>query len=752
MRPLFGVLSALVVSLLLAGGVTGQLQVEWLTQKTTVTEGRTFTQRLELRNTSFGPIEGVELLGVETEGFGHAELWSWPTKGAIDLPAGATQVIKVRMRAQLSGRIELTARLAMNGGQGPVVEASIELVVQPRKIRRTAVTDGWGAATLRLGKTKLPVRIVDEDTGHPLSGVSLSAAFVRRTPHTWLVLVADPLERVPVQTIRVVGAKLAGFVPSPPGEEPAPDASASEDLQAPLDLPVRPGDATFATGPSRTVTTVRLPPGKSATKSPADARLAMALLRAAKAAAKAAAKGQLGLPAALGSELPDVTRLPPIPGPSSAAPLREQIDALIAEGATGALLLTGAHGLPLGATSIAALDLHDPRLQSVFYYTLAGATEVVMQIVTWGEQTLLLLHPIEPKKPTGAFVPGFVWSQVSVSLVGPDLPQSPSAQLPPPTFAGTVTLESNQTLGRQLVQIVDAPGSTFLLLEPNDWTVTVRRPFHEPWQNPFTSVEGAVQLLDVVQQPSPIARGQLLVTDPLEHLPPSTGVATSTVWFDGADALVPCDATSTLHYAGDTDVASVVGSMALTGDGCGAGQLVVLCGRRQTAPLRISTDCDGKFPVGPPLEDTPGPPNEQAGTYTGVATVFAVAEAPELCTWNVAWSLVLNLVLAGSGQADDPYTGTLVVSGSYHESLVAGPVSSCSVTPAAVLVERSGPVSGSTGTVNASVTGAAIPFYSAMILSDAQFDEDGRLVGTLTVKTGSSQIEFDPTVTLTLEK
>ncbi len=576
-----------------------QLQAEWLTPKTTFTEGRTFTVRLRVTNNTFGTMTGVGIQDVEVTGTGHADLWSWPTPSVKDLAPLQSAVFKLRLRAELPGDLVVSALARAESGAttGPVPTGS--LLIRPRKVRRTATTDAWGAATLRLGKTRLRVRLVDEDTGHPLAGLSLSASPIAKSPRAHLLLVADPRGRVPAQWIQVRGLPGINALPAPPGEEPSPDLPPAEPaLTDPLDLPVFAGDGPFGVGPTRTVVTSRL--GPSAQDKVSDDRYAEAWLRAAKGAAKAASKGQLALPPELGVDLPEVTAISfdPLEVPDGLVAIREAVESLTSTGAVGALVMTGVGGT--AATSpVASIDLLDPTIASAQSHALATADELRLQSVRWGEASVVLVHPWSMNKKPANPTPSAHQSFLAVHLVGPGV--VPQGALSPPVFSGTFTLESTDVLGRQLVTIFGTAATDDLIVPSGLYTATARRPFHEPWFAPVASADDAVQILDVFQQVSTITSGALLTTDALEHLPPLQGAATETVWVGPDQSVVPCDGEESLLFFGDPDVGEVVGTMALSGSGCGAGWLVGLCGRRQTAPVVFSTDCGGKLPASAPI-------------------------------------------------------------------------------------------------------------------------------------------------------
>jgi hypothetical protein len=179
------------------------LEAELLAPKAIAREGQLVTLTMRVTNTGDATAFDVAPADVESIGGGLLALWEWPRPAAAVIEPGESRDFTLKLRAMLAGEVEVVGRAT--GGDGgasasPLVD-SPALRILPKPTARVAPTDVQGEAVLKLGKSLVPLRLLDRESGQGIAGLVVAGAPLKRQGSRALLVVADAAERYPLQLV-----------------------------------------------------------------------------------------------------------------------------------------------------------------------------------------------------------------------------------------------------------------------------------------------------------------------------------------------------------------------------------------------------------------------------------------------------------------------------------------------------------------------------------------------------------------------
>ncbi len=583
------------------------LDVEVQLKKTVTSEGRIVLLKLRVTNTGAETVTGVSITDVEVTGTGWATLWKWPSPAVKDIAPGKTRTYNVRVKTFLPGTIEVQARVATDDGDTPLVQ-SPSITVLPKKIGPTAVTDAFGEAWLKAGKAKIPVTLVDRDTGSPLGGVTLAAKPMKGDPSRVLVAAVDPWSRYPLQFLVLEGASGAGGADSVP--PPLPPS---------LELPLwADSEGAVSLALVKKVLTTLLPPPEVGDLTSGD--LSKTLLKV----LKLLAKGQHALPAPFSGQAPKVLfkcltldevdiKMAEIVGTClNPATLENVATNVLWKGAeaVGGPVVELANSILSAKKNVSCiLDAKDAVVWDCLH-----PQSLKLCAFQWGPVPFIVCEPqSEPLEGAPAGCGPFKLVHVDASGQGGlDL------------VNGCVELASISLLGLTATASLDDEGQAELALPDGIYTYTLCGEGHAP-EHGLLVVEGDDTTLEAELAPKPLCAdgGQVSTGQTTGFLPAGTSFPLTATFLECDGGLVACDPEDVVWDVVGSPFGPPVATVSDDGvvtmtDACGAAWVTAWCnGVQALIPKLISTDCKGKLPPEPPPIKPPKGSSGLTGTWAG---------------------------------------------------------------------------------------------------------------------------------------
>jgi hypothetical protein len=633
--------------------------------KTSVTESSTFIIKMAVTNTGSATATGVRPSSLDVNGTGWAALFKWPSPALVSIAPGKTAKFSMTYKAMLAGTVTLSGNATSTDGNS-IVSSSPLITILPKKIGTAAVTDDLGNAKLKSGKVTLPIQIQDEDTGSPITGLSLALALDKKNHSRAVLAVADPLGRYPLQIIVLQGPNTVATSSSaickaasqhqdtdPLTVSSRPDCS-SDNLYSHVILPVE-----TSALPSLKV---NAPPSplSDTISSATESALSSAMLEKLKATVS---KTTISCQDALAEDKATLAELP----------VDKIIDKFIVDPAATAACAIAVPEFAAACPEIVesvgnAGDMLKAVniMTDVFQCGLNPSDELVLQRVTLLPGTadvLLYQELVSPEKTTPTFV---------------QVPVSAKDQYGQPLSTGSLEMfsQSNQGVGLRAI-INNGEAEVPVPLGDYDWTMRSKN--FKP-QCGQVSVKDSNATIKAVMQPQPIASGTATADQLTGFLPEGTTFTVTPHFFDANGNEVACSGQVKFyaHNPVGTLVATVdadTGLVTMQG-GCGAAGITAWCNGMESRRLLVSTDCDGKLPPTPHCVYSISPTAESF-TASGGDGSATVATSDDTCAWtatsNADW-ITISSGNSGSGNGTVGYsvaansgtakrTGTLTIAG-----------------------------------------------------------------------------------------
>ncbi|MGB7582284.1 MAG: hypothetical protein WBL85_07565 [Sedimentisphaerales bacterium] len=604
--------------------------------KTSVTESSTFTIKMAVTNTGATTVTGVQPSSLDVNGTGWAALLKWPSPASASIAPGKTVKFSMNYKAMLAGTVTLSGNATSSDGNS-IVSSSPSITILPKKIGTAAVTDDLGNAMLKSGKVTLPIQIQDEDTGSPITGLSLSLALDKKNPSRAVLAVADPLGRYPLQilvlqgpnTVAASSAAVCRAVSQHQDTDPLtvssqPDCS-PDNLYSHVILPIE-----TSALPSLKV---NAPPSplSDTISSATESALSSAMLEKLKATVS---KTTISCKDALAEDKATLAGLP----------VDKIIDKFIIDpAATAACAIAfpefaaacpeivesaGKAGDMLKAVNI---------MTDVFQCGLNPSDELVLQRITLlpgSADVLLYQELVSPEKTTPTFV---------------QVPVSATDQYGQPLSTGSLEMFSQSNQGVGLRAVIEN-GEAEVPVPLGDYNWTLRSKNFKP-QCGQVSVNDSNATITAVMQPQPIASGTATADQLTGFLPEGTTFTVTPHFFDANGNEVACSGQVKFyaHNPVGTLVATVdadTGLVTMQG-GCGAAGITAWCNGMESQRLLVSTDCDGTLPPSPPtVAGLPKgfPQNLPTGNYVmtwsaDVSSFQCCSGSPPTCATSPGYSV-----------------------------------------------------------------------------------------------------------------
>jgi hypothetical protein len=614
----------------------------------------------------------------------------------------------------------------------------------PKKIRAAAVTDDLGNATLKSGKVTLPIQLRDEDTGSPIAGLAVALAQDKKNKGRAILVVADGLERYPLQV-----TILHGPVTSHLALAPKPLASSVPSSPSPVVVSTHSASDSVVTGVIKTLQTGLLP---SFVESANDNKnLPPVILTVLKALSSSK---DLILPPPLRGVLPSKTSSQPVSADQMNDVVMGRVTDASIEAAFAGFFFSPLVGLEEGLQH-AAFHLVPELLNmgAANLYQMLGCNDLSLSEISFG---------------------GIVFEMVTPATTGCQPVDIPKGVLQitatdtngQPISGGSLEAVSDTNLGLGFLADI-SNGEANLSVPQDDYDWCLRSPGFKP-QCGQVSVTDSGATIDAVMEPQPIASG-IIIQDRLAgygFLPEGTQFTVTPRFFDINGTEVDCDG-PVKYYAHNpvgTLVATVdsdTGLVTMQG-GCGAAGITAWCNGMESRRLLVSTDCHGKLPPNPHCAYSIFP---TAGSFTasGGDGSVTVAASDDTCTWtatsHAGW-ITITSGDSGSGNETVGYSveensgtskrvGKITIAGKTFTVTQAG-------TPASSTT-FDGEYEGTVTTVTplGTTVGQGTFFVTGGFVYDPGFtfigtvDSSGNFTGTTTVCVGCDPMVMTGTFSLT---
>ena len=185
---------------------SGTLAVSLKVVNTTVKESQVFSAKVTVTNTGSQIVSSVTPhLTQPTDQLVQARYYS-PSVASI--APGKSQVFTFSLMELVIGTDTLSADASSPFGSssGP---ATTTLTVFPKTIGTSALTDASGDAYFKVGPHTVPVQILDQSTGLPITGLTVAIAGANRQNSRAVMVLADSEGRYPLQTVVLQGTAVA---------------------------------------------------------------------------------------------------------------------------------------------------------------------------------------------------------------------------------------------------------------------------------------------------------------------------------------------------------------------------------------------------------------------------------------------------------------------------------------------------------------------------------------------------------------
>ncbi len=745
MSPLAAAWSRLFPLVLLAAfsmPTPAQFDVQWNIQgNTTSTEGKTVTLEMKISNADPGQtLRATAPTNLSASGTGYATLWKWPKPSSFDLLPGQTKTFKCTFKLQLRGQVTFTGRAsAINDAGNTIYSDSVSsqsYTILPKQ-QTSGITGSAGEILVKAGKVSVPLRFVDEDSGSGIAGLSVFVGKIKKETDRFLLLVVDAQFRYPIQVLRLQG---------PSETAPPADGEAATLVDLALGYDPKP----TLQGPIRTIETTFLGavPADGTFTPTIDTRTLDALTKL----FQAAGKSKLPKPAALSGKVKLDKKYDAATGSTVLDELATLLDGLD-EHAVGSVVGTGLDTFPYAGGALAPItmiDLADPLLDTALAtaYPTDEFLEVVFQVLTWGDLTLVALGPKVAKgfdkASTPASPPPSAVIDVSVAGATLDGGAADGAPFDPPDFGGTYTANSSASLFTAGAVLLDGAGEGTLTLPEGDYDTCAHKGGFLSAEDTLTLGAGGASV-DATLSARLIVRGEVTPIADTDLLQAGTTTTAAVTFYDATDTEVPCPDDAVLWQLtsgpkGDVGSVDANGSVTV-GKACGAGWVTAWCAGVQAAGVEFSTDCNGKLPPLPPAPKTGGTGDVEGGWQGSYSVTYpgtAYSPVPISCgnfLYQQSGSIFMTLF-----QTDSPEDGVDFVSGTWSMSNFKDVTTwpHCQSTDTIAIGGNivSGSIAGSTftGTLASADPDISFPFSMVVVHDDMDGNFSGGASGALSLE------------------
>jgi hypothetical protein len=563
----------------------GALEVALKVSSTTVKQSQSFSAKVTVTNTGAQTLIAVSPTLNQDAGDLLATKFCTPTSAT--LAPGKSVIFNFALQELIVGTGTLTvdATAPFGTSAGSVTQTMTTL---PKTVTAAAITDASGNAYLKVGSKTVPIQIVDQNTGNPISGLTVATASANHQNSLAALVIVDSQNRYPLQTAVLEGAGASATVGA--AAPTATTINVASGVSTAMSAAVAAIQTTFlpAVNPSQPMGSV------------SDAVLS---------ALKSVATSKLPLPTSFIGSAP----------PKTLASTKVNVSELTSTVSEALTNTTG--GLILENTLLvvglaAAPEIEIPALAATFVTDLTltayesdmaeetDAPDAEVRIESYGGIPFISITPLPP---TGD-------AQITWTPPDPvaDITIHPTDSSGQPITGGSYELISKDDLSNNIVGVLDSNGSAEIPVELGNYQVNVNVPGLAPTTQ-AVDVPSNGASADPSLTPNPIVSGTLTtaLSQATGFLAPGTQYSVTPHFFDkDGNEVTPTDPIIyQVHNPVGATVATVDPNTGLVtmGPGFGAALVTAWCDGVTTTSTLVSTNGNGKYPAKPPSPFTISP-------------------------------------------------------------------------------------------------------------------------------------------------
>ena len=660
---------------------SGALNVAFQMVGTSVHQSQAFSAKVTVSNSGSQTISAVEPELTQSAGqLTQARFYS-PADASI--APGKSVVFIFSLLELVVGTFTISADATTPFGTSTGAQTAT-ITVLPKTVGTTALTDSSGDAYLKVGRSTVPVQIVDKSTGTGISGLAVAVSGANRQDSRAVLVIADSQNRYPLQMAVLQGASAGATVRA---NVVRPFVGASS--PAPTSVSIASGAGTALSAAVGAIETDFLP-------APSTADAPTGVTAAFTAALKALATSKLPLPLPFaGSGAPKTLYSSgPIHVSETGTRLAQVVTEFAATGTVGEVIMGG---LELATAGEISLPLAAVMLTSDFTFAATSnylfedgdASDVNISVESVGGFPFIVVTPVLTHGDSSfTFAPPDPVAEVTID------PTNASGQ---PIPGGSYELISKDDLGESIVGVLDSNGSADVPVELGNYDVSVSDPGSQTYTNSSVSIPSGGTSVDPTLAADPIVSGTLSTPlgQPTGILAPGTQYTLTPHFYDAAGNEVspPGPVIYQVHNPPGVDVADVDPNTGVVtmGPGFGAALVTAYCNGVTTTATLTSTNGDGKYPAAPATPFTLSPttlhfttqqgvnPASQSFSVVGLSSKFTNFHYTDKNGWltvasaNVANYNVFNVSVDVSGLNPGTYSLPINVSDDttgYHQSVI----------------------------------------------------------------------------------
>lgn len=645
----------------------GTLVVSMVDTSATVHVSQTFSVKVTVTNPGQTTISSVTP-GL-TQPAGQLVQARYYSPAVASIAPGKSAVFTFLLMELVTGTETITAN-AYSPFASSSGSVSTTVNVSSKTIGTSALTDASGDAYLRVGKSTVPVQILDKNTGLPISGLAVAIEPANKQDSRAVLVIADSENRYPLQMAVLQGASAAHASVAPDMSSAA--LGSAPGASAPTAVDVSSGAGTALSAAVGAVETGFLPSFNAAASTGTVAGAFEAALKA-----LSTSKLPLPLPFAGGGAPKTLYSSGPVQVPQAMTRLSEIIPEFVKTASVGEVIVGGLELVTAGEIS---LPLAAVMLTSDFAFSSASnilfdetdVQNVDISVESCGGFPFIVVTPDLPRGD----------SQITFTAADPvaDVTIDPTDSAGQPISGGSYELISKDDLANDIVGVLSPDGDTAVPVKAGDYTVQVSSPGFQQSTNESVDVTSSGAVVQPEMAADPIVSGTL--STPLGQatgfLAPGTQYYLTPQFFDAAGNQV--QPVGPVYYQVHNPVGSIVATVnPTTGlvtmqSGFGAALITAWCDGVSTTAKLVSTNGNGKYPVQPATPFAVSPtalhftaaqgsnPPSQSFNVTGLSSKFTNFSYTDQIGWltvasaGVAGYNVFNVSVDTTGLAPGNYS------------------------------------------------------------------------------------------------